>query len=92
MKSEAESVLIVDAETRIKQFLSDQFLFEFDDRITADTDFFKAGLIDSFGYIQFIQFLEKEFAIRFDDDELISYRLNTLGTVVANVEKKLSAS
>lgn len=89
MDRDTKGGITTDAEARIKGFLTSQFLFEFDHRVTADTDFFKAGLIDSFGYIQMIQFLEKEFGIRFDDDELVSFRLNSLAKVVSNVEKKL---
>lgn len=79
-----------EAEAKIKEYLTSQFLFDFDDRVTEDTNLLKEALIDSFGYVQLVQFLEKEFGVRFDDDELISYQLNSLRIIISKLEKKFS--
>lgn len=76
---------------RIKEFLEENFLFEFDNTIGLDTDLFKEGIIDSFGYIQLIQFLESEFNIQFTESEmltnvLISY--NDIQEAVAKLSKE----
>lgn len=73
---------------KLKTFLTDTFLFEFNEDITPETDLFKAGIIDSMGYIQLIQFMEREGEFRFTEDELLSSVLVSLDQMVECVEKK----
>lgn len=54
----------------------------------ADGDLFEAGLVDSFGMIQLVGFLEGEFAIRLEDDELTPGNLRSLDAVAALVAAK----
>lgn len=90
MESDTRSVTTINAEGRVRDFLTSQFVFDFDDLITEDTNLLKEGLVDSFGYVQLVSFLEKEFAVRFDDADLISYQLNTLRIIVSKLETKLA--
>ncbi|WP_030663681.1 acyl carrier protein [Streptomyces rimosus] len=57
---------------KIQQFIEERFLVQFGGEVTADTDLFQAGVIDSFGYIQLMSFIENDFALRDTDDELLS--------------------
>ncbi len=59
-------------EVKIQNFIEESFLVEFDEELTPKTNLFVAGVIDSFGYIQLIKFLEKEFDIKFDEDEILT--------------------
>ncbi|WP_437836508.1 acyl carrier protein [Sorangium sp. So ce1153] len=65
------------------------FLFTFNEEIDESTDLFKAGIMDSFGYMQLIDFLQKNFQITFSNGELLSNVLATLSAIVATVEAKL---
>jgi acyl carrier protein len=76
----------------ISQYLSQHFLVDFRADANADTDLFEGGFIDSYGYIELIAFLEKQFKIRFTDEELISRGLRSLNSIVAMVEKKLNGN
>lgn len=76
---------------KIKQYLATNSLVEFDSAVTEDSDLFKEGFIDSFGYIELVKFLEKEFHIRFTDEELISNQLNTLKNITSMVHSKIDA-
>lgn len=78
-------------EDKIKQFLAASSLTEFDDRVTENSDLFKEGFIDSFGYIELVKFLEKEFQIRFTDEELVSNQLNTLRNITSMVHSRIDA-
>lgn len=78
-------------EATVKKYLASNSLAEFGGKVTADTDLFEEGFIDSFGYIELVKFLEKEFQIRFTDDELVSNQLNTLNNIVRMVQSKLNA-
>lgn len=55
---------------KIRDFIEEQFLIEFDETFPENSDLFKEGVMDSFGYIQLIRFLEKEFDIKFTEQEM----------------------
>ena len=75
--------------SKVKHFLTDTFLFDFDDQITHDSDLFKLGIIDSLGYIKLIRYLEKEFHIEFSEEDFMSNVLVSFDSIVAYVENAL---
>ncbi|MEM7129849.1 MAG: acyl carrier protein [Chloroflexota bacterium] len=76
-------------EEKIKEYMTQQFLFEFDEiSVTSETNLFSSGYIDSFGFVELITFLETEFEITFTDEELLSNSLNSLDSIVTQVEGK----
>jgi len=80
-----------DLSFKIADFMQKQFLFTFDGRtVTAETNLFESGHLDSFGFVELVTFLEQEFAIKLSDDDLLSNRLNSLASLTAVVEEKLS--
>jgi D-alanine--poly(phosphoribitol) ligase subunit 2 len=76
--------------SEVAKYLESKFLFQFDDDITESTDLFKAGIIDSYGYIQLMHFIQDKFRIKFSRDELLSNVLASLSGIVASVEVKLT--
>ena len=73
----------------IRKFLQNQFLFEFDENsITSHTNLFTSGLVDSFGFVELISFLEFKFQIKFLDEELLSNSLNSLDSITKTIEEK----
>jgi D-alanine--poly(phosphoribitol) ligase subunit 2 len=56
---------------KIIRFIEEQFLIEFGDEVTPQSDLFKDGIIDSFGYIQLMSFLEKEFSLAIKSEEFL---------------------
>lgn len=75
----------------IEQYLVDQLLVDFGGDVTSDSNLFKSGLIDSFGYIELIGFLESEFDIKFTNTELSSSGLVSLSAFAASVSEKVNA-
>ncbi len=73
----------------IRRFIEDQFLVEFDETLTADSDLFKEGVIDSFGYVQFCRFLEKTFSITFSESEMTGNVMVSLRQFEDGVARKL---
>jgi acyl carrier protein len=73
----------------IRQFLSDRYLITFDANVDDDSDLFQLGFIDSYGYIELIRFLEKEFNLVVSDEEMLTNVLVTCSSIVAYVERKL---
>ena len=57
---------------RIRDYLSQNFLFSQDGFVYEDdASFLELGIIDSFGFMELLQWVEKEFGISVDDDELV---------------------
>ncbi|WP_186396399.1 phosphopantetheine-binding protein [Stappia sp. TSB10GB4] len=76
---------------KIRDFIENQFLIEFDDSFPEDSDLFKEGVMDSFGYVQLIRFLEQEFDIRFTEQEMTGDVLVSLVQIRDTVAQKVAA-
>ncbi len=74
---------------KIKGFLREDFLVEFGGDITEDSDLFKSGVIDSFKYIKLIIYLEKEFGIKFSEEEILANVFVTLTSIADCITKKV---
>ena len=75
---------------KIRTFIEERFLIEFDDSFPEDSDLFREGVMDSFGYVQLCRFLEKEFAIRFSEQEMTGNILVSLTQIRMTVASKLN--
>lgn len=73
---------------KIRDYIEQQFLIEFDESFPEDTDLFKEGVMDSFGYVQMCRFLEKEFNFRFRENEMTGNVLTSLTRIRAFVRQK----
>ncbi|MFJ2499724.1 phosphopantetheine-binding protein [Streptomyces sp. NPDC087539] len=80
----------MDRKQHIQKLIEDQFLVDFDGGLTAETDLFKAGVIDSFGYIQLLSTLEENFSLQLTDEELLRNIFSSLDAIDAFVAKKLA--
>jgi acyl carrier protein len=74
---------------RIQAFLRNAF---FVDNIAVDTSFLDAGIIDSVGVLELLQFLEEEFKIHVNDDELTPANLDSINAVVGFLLRKGAVS
>ena len=78
-----------DQRTRVKDFIIENFLFGDGDGVDEDTSFLEEGILDSTGVLELITFLEKEFSIKVNDEELIPENLDSINLVAAFLGKKL---
>lgn len=76
---------------KIRSFIEEQFLIEFDDTFPANSDLFKEGVMDSFGYVQLCRFLEREYEIVFSEAEMTGNVLVSLEQIEQTVARKLAA-
>ena len=79
------------SETRdkIKAFIMENFLFGNDQGLNDDTSFLDEGIIDSTGILELVSFLEEEFGISVEDDEILPENLDSIKNVVAYLERKM---
>jgi len=72
----------------IQRYLSDQLLVDFA-LLDRSANLFELGLIDSFGFIELISYLELEFGIEFTDDDMMSGKMASFDGLVRFVGRKL---
>jgi len=77
-----------DPKDKIKTFIIENFLFGNADGLNDDTSFLEEGIIDSTGVLELITYLEEEFSIKVEDEELIPENLDSINKVNAFLNKK----
>jgi len=79
------------SETRdkIRAFIMENFLFGNDQGLNDDTSFLDEGIIDSTGILELVSFLEEEFGISVEDEEILPENLDSIKNVVAYLERKM---
>ena len=79
------------SETRdkIRAFIIESFLFGNDEGLKDDSSFLGEGIIDSTGILELVSFMEEEFAIEVDDEELIPENLDSIDNVVSYLGRKM---
>jgi acyl carrier protein len=83
---------MTEIENTIRQFIAGNFLFR-EDKVSLDDgeSLLDAGLIDSTGVLELVGFLETEFAIRMEDEEIVPANLDSIRAIVAFVSGKIEA-
>ena len=74
---------------KVRNFIIENFLFGKDDGLTDETSFLEGGIIDSTGILELVSFLEEEFGIAVEDEELIPEYLDSIKNVVGYLEGKI---
>jgi len=77
-----------DIRAEIRDFIIENFLFGKADGLQDNTSFLEEGIIDSTGVLELVSFLEEEFSMDVDDEELVPENLDSINNVVIYVEKK----
>lgn len=76
-------------EAQLRSYILNSFLFTDDESMLSDEDsFLEKGIIDSTGIMEVIFFLEQEFGIRVDDEDMIPENLDSISRIVAFVDRK----
>lgn len=70
----------------------ENFLFGEEADLKDDTSFLEEGIIDSTGVLELIEFLEEEFNIKIDDEDLIPENLDSLNNLERFIAKLLKNS
>ncbi len=73
----------------IKQFIAKELLSQSDPAALGDQDpLIESGIIDSFGIMSLIAFVEKEFGIHLESDELVPDNFETIAAIGQLVDRK----
>ena len=77
-----------DMKAKIRSFIVENFLFGNDDGLADDSSFLDEGIIDSTGILELVEFIEEEFSISVDDEDLIPENLDSINNVAGYLEGK----
>ncbi|MBM9605738.1 phosphopantetheine-binding protein [Desulfopila inferna] len=75
----------------IRSFLFENFLFDAEeDALKNDDSFLEMGIIDSTGVLELVEWLEEEFDIQIEDEELVPENLDSIEQIAAFIQRKKS--
>lgn len=78
-----------DLRAKIRGFIVENFLFGNEDGVKDETLFLDEGIIDSTGILELVSYLEEEFSLAVEDEELVPENLGSINNVVAYLERKM---
>ena len=88
--SHTEQETSIDLKSKIRQFIVDNFLFGIEEEPFGDDDsFLEKGIIDSTGVLELIEYIEENYDIKVEDDELIPENLDSLNNVMSYLMRKI---
>jgi acyl carrier protein len=80
-------------EQKIRDYVLENYLFTDDpSALSNDDSFMEKGIIDSTGIMEVIFFMEDEFGISVEDEEMVPENLDSVNNLVAFIERKRAAA
>ena len=77
--------------TALQQFIVGSFMFGREDNHLTDEDsLMEKGIIDSTGIMELVFFLEREYHIEVEDNDLLQANLDSINGIEGFVQRKLS--
>ena len=73
---------------QVREFITTNFYVPDPSVIEDTTSFLDGGIIDSTGVLEVVTFIESEFGISVEDTEMLPENLDSVGNIVAYVERK----
>jgi acyl carrier protein len=79
-------------ESRVRQFLLENYLFSTDEAALANSDsLLEKGIVDSTGMMELINFIEEGFGVGVADAEMVPENLDSVNAIVAFITAKHAA-
>jgi acyl carrier protein len=75
-------------EEQVRQFITENFLFSEEKKITEADSFLENGIIDSTGVLELVSFVEEKFNVKVKDEEMIPENLDSINNLVNFIKKK----
>jgi len=81
---------VTDIKGQVRTYIADNFIMGSNAAKFGDGDsFLDLHIIDSTGFLELITYIEEQFGIQVEDDEMIPENLDSLDSIQAYVTKKL---
>jgi len=76
-------------EEQIRDYVLENYLFTDDQSaLNSDDSFLEKGILDSTGILEVIYFIEDEFNVKVEDEEMIPENLDSVNRIAAYIGKK----
>lgn len=80
------------AEQKVRDYMLENYLFTDDQSaLNNDDSFLDKGIIDSTGILEVIYFLEEEFSIKVEDEEMVPENFDSVNNIAKYIQSKQSA-
>ncbi|WP_117195234.1 acyl carrier protein [Rhizobium terrae] len=79
-------------EHTVREFISENFLFRADAKISDGQSLLETGVIDSTGVLELIAFLEQTYGITVADEEIVPENLDSISNMTSYLATKLAAA
>ncbi len=78
--------------TQVMQFIRKNFLFDEKRTLSDQESLIASGVIDSTGILELISFLETNFKVKFEDQELVAENFDSIDRIKTFLSKKIDNS
>lgn len=73
----------------IREFILESYLFTDDESALKDEQsLLEAGIIDSTGILELIEFIQSSFGVEVEDDEMVPDNFDSVDSIVAYITRK----
>ena len=80
----------MEIEQKIRNFILENYLFtDEQSALNSDDSFLDKGIIDSTGILELIFYIEEEFGVKVEDDEMVPENLDSVNNVIKFLNLKL---
>lgn len=77
------------SEAALRHFILENYLFTDDQEALKNSDsFLDNGILDSMGILEVIHFLEEEFGIKVEDEEMVPDNLDSIDNLLTFIKSK----
>jgi acyl carrier protein len=77
---------------QVRSFITENYLYGQDKQFDDDDSFLEHGIIDSTAVLELVAFLEENYAITVEDDELTPDNLDSIKSVSTYLRRKLNGA
>ena len=77
---------------QVRAFVTNNYLLGQGDRLRDEQSFLESGIIDSTGVLELVSFLEEQFGITVEEEELTPDNLDSVSFIAAYLERKLKGA
>jgi acyl carrier protein len=81
-----------DTAQRLRQFITENFLFGQEHAFSDEDSLLEQGIIDSTGVLELVGFLENEYHVAIEDEELVPENLDSISNLMRFLAAKCSLS
>jgi acyl carrier protein len=75
---------------KVRSFVTSNFYVAEPAALADEASLLDAGIVDSTGVLEVVQFLENDFGIKVEDHEIVPENVDSIARIAAFIEKKKS--